>query len=294
MNPLLERLKRGDRIVADGAMGTMLFRKGLEPGECPESVNLTEPGILEEIARAYLDAGAEIIESNTFGASPAKLSEYGLDGSTEEINTVAVEAVRKVVGDRAYVSASCGPSAKILKPYGDTDPEELATGFERQVTAQVRAGADLICVETMTDLNEAILAVEAAKRVSPGIPVAATMTFDETPRGFFTIMGVSVEEAASGLERAGADMIGSNCGNGIETMVDIARIFRKHSTLPILIQSNAGQPEMIEGQLIYPETPEFFAEKSLELFELGISIVGGCCGTTPSHIREIRRAVDTR
>ncbi len=290
----MERLKRGDRIVADGAMGTMLFQRGLQPGECPESVNLNDPGILEEVARLYANAGAEIVQTNTFGASPAKLSEYGLSDRTEEINAVAVEAVRKGVGNRAYVSASCGPSSRILKPYGDTDPGELSTGFERQLTALIGAGVDLVCVETMTDLNEALIAVEAAKKVSPGTPVAATMTFDETPRGFFTIMGVGVGEAASGLERAGADVIGSNCGNGIERMIDIAREFRKHSPLPLLIQANAGQPDMIDNQLVYPETPEFFAEKSLELVDIGVSIIGGCCGTTPSHIREIRRLIDSR
>ncbi len=294
MLPLMERLKRGDRIVADGAMGTMLFQRGLQPGECPEFVNLNDPGILEEVARLYANAGAEIVQTNTFGASPAKLSEYGLSDRTEEINAVAVEAVRKGVGNRAYVSASCGPSSRILRPYGDTDPEELSTGFERQLTALIGAGVDLVCVETMTDLNEALIAVEAAKKVSPGTPVAATMTFDETPRGFFTIMGVGVGEAASGLERAGADVIGSNCGNGIERMIDIAREFRKHSPLPLLIQANAGQPDMIDNQLVYPETPEFFAEKSLELVDIGVSIIGGCCGTTPSHIREIRRLIDSR
>ncbi len=293
MEPFLERLKAGDVIVADGAMGTMLFQRGLKAGDCPESLNLSNSQILGDIARLYFNAGAEIIQTNTFGASPMKLLEYGLEDKTEEINANAVAAVKRVVGDRAYVSGSCGPSGRILKPYGDTEPEELTRGFERQLNALIKAGIDVVCVETMTDLREAILAVEAAKAVSPLTPVMATMTFDETPRGFFTIMGVSIEEALAGLQESGADVIGSNCGNGIEKMIEIASVFTSISPLPVIIQSNAGQPEMKNGQLFYTESPDFFAEKTKELIDGGVSIIGGCCGTTPEHIREIRKVIDS-
>jgi 5-methyltetrahydrofolate--homocysteine methyltransferase len=288
---MLERLKDGEILVADGAMGTMLFQKGLQPGHCPESLNLTKPETLAEIARLYLEAGADIIQTNTFGASPMKLSEYGLEQKTEEINSKAVSIVKKVVGGGAYVSGSCGPSGKILKPYGDTEPDFLYEGFERQMKALVKAGVDLLCIETMTDLMEATLAVKAAKAASPNIPVVATMTFDETPRGFFTIMGVNIEEAAAGLQDVGADIIGSNCGNGIENMIKIAHEFKKVSNLPIIIQSNAGRPETKDGQLIYLETPEFFAEKTQELVDAGVSIIGGCCGTTPEYIRAIKESL---
>lgn len=286
MKDLLERIKNGV-LVADGAMGTMLMACGLKPGDVPESFNLTQPEILEKIASLYLDAGAEIIQTNTFGASPLKLSFYSLDGKTEEINRNAVLAVRKVVGERAYISASCGPSGRLLKPYGDTEPEDVYSSFERQLKTLIHSGVDIICIETMTDLTEATLAIKAAKTVSPSTPVMATMTFDPTPRGFYTVMGINIEQASKGLETAGADIIGSNCGNGIENMIKIAIEFRQKSMLPLIIQSNAGLPVIKRNTTIYPETPEFMAEKAKELVSIGVSIIGGCCGTTPEHIRAL-------
>ena len=292
MRSLLERIRDGEILVADGAMGTMLMDHGLRPGEPPESFNLTRPQVLEEIARLYLEAGADIVQTNTFGASPLRLSSYSLEDKTEKVNANAVLAARKAVEDRAYICASCGPSGKLLKPYGDTEPEEIYSSFERQITALVTAGVDAISIETMTDLTEATLAIRAAKAISSSTPVVAAMTFDLTPRGFFTVMGTSIEQAARGLEEAGADIIGSNCGNGIENMVEIAKEFKEYSKLPIIIQSNAGIPKMQGDQPTWPETPEFMAEKAKELVSLGVSIIGGCCGTTPEHIRALRKTVD--
>ncbi len=294
MEPLLDRLKKGEVLVADGALGTLLMKKELQPGECPESLSLSQPEILKDIAMHYLQAGADIIQTNTFGASPMKLTEYGLEDMTEEINLRAVSLVREIVNNRAYVSGSCGPSGKILKPYGDTEPEALYNGFERQIRSLVSAAIDVVCIETMTDLREAVLAVQAAKAVSARMTVMATMTFDETTKGFYTIMGVSIAEAAAGLQEAGADIIGSNCGNGIENMVRIAREFKEVSSVPVIIQSNAGKPEMKDGQPYYSESPALFAEKAQELMAAGVSIIGGCCGTTGRHIRAIRDVVDSR
>jgi len=291
MERLTDRLERGEIIVGDGAWGTMLMARGLRPGECPEAVNLERPETLEEIASLYLDAGAEIITTNTFGASPLKLRSYALEERAEEINRAGVAALRRIVAGRAYVSASVGPTGELLKPFGDREPAELAEGFERQIRAQVEAGADLVCVETMTDLTEATLAVKAAKAVAPEIPVMATMTFEATPRGFFTIMGVALQQAAAALAEAGAAIVGSNCGNGIEKMVEIARHLRECTRLPVAIQANAGLPENRGGVTVYPETPEFMAAKARELIDLGVSIVGGCCGTTPEHIRAFRKLV---
>ena len=293
MRPLLVRIEAGEILVADGAMGTMLMQRGLEPGRCPESLNLTQPQILEEIAGLYLDAGADIIETNTFGASPLKLAQYGLEAKTDRINQSAVHAVRSVVGDRAYVAGCCGPSGRMLKPYGDTDAADVYGSYLEQVRSLIDAGVDLICVETMIDLAEAKLLVKAAKEVSPETPVTATMTFDATPKGFYTIMGVSVKDAASGLQDAGADVVGSNCGNGIEKMIEIARNFRECTDLPLIIQSNAGLPEMKGGVPVYGETPEFMADKARQLVSAGVSIIGGCCGTTPQHTSTIRKMVDS-
>ncbi len=286
MKDLLKRIKNGEILIADGAIGTMLMERGLAPGEPPESFNLEHPEVLEEIAALYLDSGADIIQTNTFGASPLRLSLYSLENKTEKINRNAVFAVRKAVSDKAYISASCGPSGKLLKPYGDTDPEDVYKSFHRQIKVLVSADVDILCIETMTDLTEASLAIKAAKEVSPSTPIMATMTFDPTPKGFYTVMGVNIEMAASELEKAGADIIGSNCGNGIESMVRIASEFKQKSNLPLIIQSNAGLPEIKGDTTIYSETPEFMAEKAKELVSIGVSIIGGCCGTTPEHIRK--------
>lgn len=293
MEDILKRIKAGEVLVADGAIGTMLIGKGFNSGECLESINLSQPEIIEDIARRYLKAGAEIIQTNTFGASPLKLSLYSLDDRIDEINRSAVRAVKQAVGDDACISGSCGPSGRILRPFGDADPDDVFRSFKMQMAALVKGGVDLVCIETMTDINEAILAVKAARSVSQSIPVMATMTFDSTPRGFHTIMGVSTETAAIELEKAGADIIGSNCGNGIEKMIEIARDFKKYTSLPLIIQSNAGLPEMKGDRLIYRETPEFMAEKARELVSAGVSIIGGCCGTTPEHIAAIRKMVDS-
>lgn len=291
MKPLLERIAAGEVLIADGAIGTWLLERGLAPGACPESFNLSHPEMLEEIARLYLQAGAEILQTNTFGGSPLKLARWGLDDQTETIAGAAVAAVRRAAGHRAYVSGSCGPCGRMLKPYGDTDPELIRASFERQLRALAAAGVDLFCVETMTDLAEAVLAVRAAKAIAPAIPVMATMTFDRTRRGFFTIMGNGIPAAAAALVEAGADVIGSNCGNGIDAMVEIAREFRRGTAQPLIIQSNAGLPEVVDGVAVYPETPEYMAERARELLAMGVSILGGCCGTTPAHIAAFKAMV---
>jgi len=294
MKNILERLRQGEVIVGDGALGTMLMQRGLKHGDPPESFNLEKPQVLEEIARLYLDAGAEIITTNTFGASPLRLRQFSLEKEMEAINRAAVASVRRAVGDKAYVSASVGPSARMIKPLGDTQPEEVYASFRNQIAALLAAGIDMICIETMTDVNEAILAIKAARSLDPKIPVMATMTFGKGRQGHVTLMGTSVRDAASALENAGADIVGSNCGNGMEEMVDVAKEFRQHARLPVAIQGNAGLPVAADAGLVYPETPDFVAAKAAEMLDLGVQIIGGCCGTRPDHIRAIRKIVDAR
>jgi 5-methyltetrahydrofolate--homocysteine methyltransferase len=291
MQPFLERVKSGPVLIGDGATGSFLMEHGLKPGECPESLNLSKPEILSDVASRYVEAGAEIVETNTFGGSALKLAAYGLGDRTGEINRRAVEAVREAVDGRAYVSGSCGPCGQMLEPYGEATPDEVRDSFRRQIDALAAAGIDLLCIETMIDLSEAKLAIEAARSISADLPVVATMTFDATQRGFFTIMGNDVASAAAGLVEAGADVVGSNCGNGIERMVEIARAFRACTESPLLIQPNAGMPEIVEGRTVYSETPEFMAEKAKAFLDLGVAVVGGCCGTTPDHVRALRRSL---
>ncbi len=292
MHPLLERIAAGEVIVCDGAMGTMI-QSGPGYEKCPEEINLSSPEILTGIARAFIEAGAEIVCTNTFGASPIKLAAAGLEARTEEINAVAVRAARAAAGDRALVAASCGPSGKLLIT-GEVTPQALEAGFTRQMTALVEAGTDLIIIETMTDLVEAMIAVRAARNLDPDLPVVATMTFDPTPQGFRTIMGVAVEDAGTQLRTAGADLVGSNCGYGMATMVEIAREFRRTTDAPLIIQPNAGLPVLGDDGVVYPETPASFAARVPDLLEAGVAIIGGCCGSTPDHIRAIRQAVDER
>ncbi len=291
MSALLERIRKGEILLSDGAMGTMLMEHGLESGKAPETINVHRPEILEEIAKRYIEAGADIVQTNTFGASPLKLARSNLADKTREINQAGVKAARKAAGNTVLVSASVGPSGCILKPYGDTEHEVVMDGFLEQITALTETGIDAICIETMTDIVEALLALDAAKKAAPAIPVMVTMTFEPTAKGFFTIMGTSIAHAAKELENHGADIIGSNCGNGMEQMIRIAREFCTHTKLPLIIQPNAGLPERKEGKIWYPESPQFFAAKVPELIESGVSIIGGCCGTTPEHIAAMRNVI---
>lgn len=284
MRTFRERLASDEILICDGAIGTRLIAAGVAVGECPELINVERPELLYEIAASYVEAGADLVSTNTFGASPLKLGQYGIRSRVEELNRAAVKVVAEAAAGRAHIAASVGPTAKILKPYGDTDPEEVGDGYVAQIGTLVDAGADLILIETMTDIHEAKLAVQAAREVCADIPVGATMTFDQTPRGFFTIMGVTVEQACKELVAAGADFVGSNCGNGSETMTEVARAFIAYSEVPVIIQSNAGLPEVRAGELFYPEGPEQLAAQGKIMLDLGVRIIGGCCGTTARHI----------
>jgi len=289
--PFLERLQSGPAILGDGAWGTMLFARGLPTGDAPERVCLERPELLTGIAGLYLEAGAEVVTTNTFGANPERLGLHGLTDSLEEICHEAVAAIRRAVGERAWVSGSIGPTGVLLVPFGRLDPAAASAGFARQAAALAAAGADLLCVETMTDLAEAELAVRAVREAAPGLPVVATMSFEATRRGFFTVMGATPAKAAVRLEVAGAHAVGANCGDG-DTMAGIAREFRAHCALPIAVRPNAGLPTLVDGALVHPESPEAMAARVPELLEAGVHLLGGCCGTTPVHIRAMRQALD--
>jgi len=291
-NDLKNRLAGGDILLSDGAMGTLLQAEGLGPGEAPEAWNLARPEILEKIAKAYIQAGSDLVHTNSFGASPLKLAAHGLADQCEEINQAAASiAVRAVVG-RGLVSGSIGPCGKLLAPYGEADPAEVREGFGIQARALVAGGVDMLTVETMTDLAEAVLAVQAAREAVGEGTVLVSMTFDPTPRGWFTIMGNDIPTVARELADAGADVIGSNCGQGTEGMLSVAGELAKATDLPLLIQANAGLPILKDGKVHYPETPAEMAAVLPELLAAGVKIVGGCCGTTPAHIVALRKVLE--
>jgi 5-methyltetrahydrofolate--homocysteine methyltransferase len=293
LESILKNISNGKILVADGAMGSMLMQKGLLAGECPELLNIERPEIVKEVAELYFESGADIIQTNTFGGTPLKLSDYALEDKCTDINKAAVQIVKSVTDGNVYISGSCGPTGKMLEPFGEMSEDEAYINFELQTAALIDAGVDILCIETMIDINESLIAVKAARSNSQSIPIAATVTFNKTPAGFVTIMGNNIEKVAKSLIDCGADIIGSNCGNGIDNMVEIAKEFRKFSDHPLLIQANAGTPSIVDGKPTYPETPEYFVQRVDALVEAGVSIIGGCCGTTPEHIQQIKNAVKT-
>ena len=294
MKSLLEALRRGRPLVSDGAWGTFLYQRGLQPGECPELWNVTRRADVAAIAESYVAAGADMILTNSFGGSPHKLAAYGLADRAGELNQAAAAISRAAAGVDHFVLGSMGPTGVMLM-MGEVDEETLAEGFATQAAALKKGGVDGLCLETFSALDEACLAIRAAKAVT-GLEIACTFTFEKTPAGEFrTMMGVSPEEMVEGVKEAGADIIGTNCGNGFEQMIEIVREIRRvDAATPVLVHANAGKPLYVDGKTVFPETPEMMAAHLDELLAAGASIVGGCCGTGPGHIRALAEKIRGR
>ena len=289
MNKLSDLLK--NRILlSDGAWGTYLQKKGLRPGECPELWNVTHRQEVLDIALSYIEAGSDMIETNSFGGSMYKLEKYGLAGRVKELNKAAAEISREAAGPDKLVLGSVGPTGKMIIT-GEVTPEALYEAFREQVKALEEGGADAIVVETMTDLDEAVEAVKAA-RENNRLEVICTMTFDRLITGEYrTMMGISPSDMVQPLLKAGATILGTNCGNGMAGMIPVVEEIRKcDPVVPILVHANAGIPLYRDGKTIFPEDPEEMASFALQLIKAGANIIGGCCGTTPEHIRKIRIA----
>jgi 5-methyltetrahydrofolate--homocysteine methyltransferase len=284
MERLLQRLGGSGPVVTDGAWGTQLQALGLGFGDSPERWNITEPDRVATVARGYVEAGSRAILTNTFGGSRVALASHGLTERAREINRLGVEISKQAAGDRALVFASMGPSGKLLMT-GDITEEELCAAFEEQAQAFAEAGADGIVVETMTDLEEARIAVVAAART--GLPVVACMTFGSGKGKDRTMMGVTPEQAASGLLEAGASMVGANCGTGAADYEPVCRRLREASGRPVWLKPNAGLPEMVDGTAVYHTPPEVFAEEAARLVAAGAVFIGGCCGSSPDLIRAL-------
>ena len=293
MHETIERLTAGGPVVTDGAWGTQLQQRGLPVGACPDAWNLDQPERVEEVARAYVEAGSQVVLTNTFGANRFVLARHELEEKVTQINRAGVEISRKAADGRAKVFASIGPSGVMLM-MGEVSQDELKAAFAVQAQAMAEAGADAIVVETMADPAEAKLAVAAARKT--GLPVVACMTFDSGPKMDRTMMGTTPEQAVEELLAAGADCVGSNCGQGIEGFVEICRRLRAATAAarqkkggPVWIKPNAGLPELVDGKTLYRQTPEEFAEYVPQLVEAGAGFIGGCCGTAPEFIRAIRK-----
>jgi 5-methyltetrahydrofolate--homocysteine methyltransferase len=293
MGILLERLAEKRVLVSDGAWGTMLQRAGLPVGHCPEEWNESHPEAVRGIAAAYATAGSDLVLTNTFGGSGPKLAKMGQEGRVAELNARGVRlSLEGAPG--AVVAASIGPTGEFLEPYGDLEEEEMEAVFREQIAACLEGGARAVCIETMSAVEEAACAVRAAKGLDASVDVSATLTFDVVPDGYRTMMGVSPARAVAALTEAGADILGSNCGNGMEQMIPLVRAFRAETEAPLLVHANAGVPELVGGETVFRQTAEAMAAHIDALLDAGADLVGGCCGTTPDHIAAMRAAVDTR
>ena len=286
MSSLLKALESGKVLVSDGAWGTFLQQRGLQPGECPELWNITRKADVLAIASSYIDAGADMILTNSFGGSPYKLAHYGLEGRTAELNEAAAMISRQAAGDDHFVLGSVGPTGAILM-MGQISEDEMYEGFRVQSEALKKGGADAICVETMSAVDEASIAIRAAG--STGLEVVCTFTFEKTVNGDFrTMMGVTPQEMVTAVKEAGASIIGTNCGNGFDQMIEIVKEIRSaEKSIPVLVHANAGKPEYRDGLTVFPEGPQHMAVRVKELIQSGANIIGGCCGTTPAHIQAL-------
>jgi methionine synthase I (cobalamin-dependent) len=276
-------------ILSDGAWGTELQKLGLAIGDCPDALTVTHPAWVAQVARSYVEAGSRVILTNSFGANRIALERYGLAERAAEINRTAVGISKDAAQGKAQVFASMGPSGRLLM-MGDVGVEELEAAFAEQAAAMAGAGADAIVLETMTDLDEALIALRAAKRT--GLPVLASMVYDSGEAGTHTMMGVHAAEAARILAEAGADVIGANCGAGIESFETVTRILRAATSLPLWIKPNAGLPQLIDGKAVYAMSPDEFASYVPALLAAGAAFIGGCCGTTPEHVGAVRKMLD--
>ena len=288
---VLDKLRSGEVLVSDGATGTFLQQNGLEPGGDPEEFNMSHPEVVRRMAKEYFDAGSDIVLTNSFGGTVFRQSHYGYGNKVREFNTLAAQHARSQAPNDRFVFCSVGPTGEFLEPLGTVKESEMYQAFKTQVTALEEGGADGVVIETMTAMEEAELAIRATKE-NTSLVIAATMTFDKGPKGYFTMMGITPEKAAQGLSEAGADIVGTNCGNGIDNMLEITQRMRQSTNKPLLVHSNAGIPGMEKGEIIYPESPEFMAERFMKLKDVGANIIGGCCGTSPDHIKALCKALN--
>ncbi len=274
--------------IFDGAMGTMLQAGGLEPGGCPELMNIDHPEVVENIHKAYIEAGATIIETNTFGASSLKLDHYGLEDHVAELNIAAVNIAKKAAGTHAKVAGSMGPTGRFISPLGDLDFEDAYHCFWEQASALARAGVDYFIIETCIDIQEMRAALLAAKEAAPQIPVICQLTYSEDGR---TVTGTDPQSAAIILSHMGADIIGVNCSLGPEQLVPIVKTLAENCDCPISVQPNAGMPQLVDGVTHFPMGPEDFGGWAPRLLAAGATYIGGCCGTTPAHIKAVATAL---
>ena len=274
-------------LLLDGAMGTMLQKYGLRSGECSEGWNISHPQVVQKIHQEYIKAGADVILTNTFGANRIKLSSFDRENNILKINEIAVNIAKRAINKeinskkRIFIAGSVGPTGKILEPYGDLKVSEAYKNYKEQAVILEKAGIDLIILETFYDLEEIRAALKAVKE-NTDLMVIASMTFDKNLK---TIYGVDPERAVIVLENEGADGVGANCGTGPEVLYKVLKIMKKVSKIYLMVEPNAGMPELVKDKVVYPTSPEVMADYTEKFVKLGLNLIGGCCGTTPLHIK---------
>jgi len=295
---LKERIKKGP-LILDGAMGTQLIARGIQVGACNEYLNIDSANIISDIHNAYLLAGSEAIITNTFGANKYTLNRHGFAEDAARINKAGAELARQVAGEEKYVLGDIGPSGDFLEPLGALKPEELKNTFTAQAEALLEGGVDGLIIETMTALDETVIAIEAAKSIAGDRPVLVSMSFDKAGDSFKTMMGVSIEAAVSRIVPLNVDAMGFNCGTlSLDQYVALSEEFvlavrALSDDVAICAEPNAGKPELIDDKAVYKVSPEDFAAAAEKIHSAGVSIIGGCCGTGPAHIEAVAKQIKT-
>ena len=288
MKKLNELIASDEIVILDGAWGTELNLLGLISGTCPELWNIEKPELVEKIAKSYVDAGAKIILTNTFGGTSIKLKKFGLENKVRELNKAGVQISKRAVGINAFVFASVGPTGEFLEPIGDFSVSKMTEIFAEQIEAMIEGGADAILIETMSDLEEVKCAISATKSIDKNIPIAVSFTFEKGLNGFATMMGVTPRIACEQLNDL-VNIIGANCGNGPDSMIELVREISVYTKLPIWSRANAGLPILVDGKTVFPASAAEMKTAVPKLIAAGARFIGGCCGTTPEHIQAMSR-----
>jgi 5-methyltetrahydrofolate--homocysteine methyltransferase len=287
---ILDHLAAGETLVFDGATGTYLQQHGLEPGASPELMNDTHPEIITQMAADYFAVGSDMVLTNTFGCNKFVMTRHKAGDRVREINIKAAQNARAATPPGKFVVGSVGPVGQLMEPSGELSEDEVYDALAEQISALEEGGVDAVMIETQLALEEATVGIRAAKE-NTNLIVMSTMTFDKGPRGYFTLTGVTPEAAVKGLHEAGAEIVGTNCGSGIDRMVEIATRMRAVTDKYLVVQSNAGIPTLVKGETCFPDTPETMAAGYRKLADLPVNVLGGCCGTTPAHIKALVETV---
>jgi 5-methyltetrahydrofolate--homocysteine methyltransferase len=291
MSPTIFDLINERVVLLDGGMGTELIKRGFPQGACPESWNEEKPEVVKEIHKSYFDAGSDVVLTNTFGGSRIKLASHGLDEKCFDLNLAAATIANEVKPEGKFVAGSMGPTGKFLKPQGEFSEEEFEEAYEEQAKGLSDGKVDFLLIETQYDLKEAVCAVRGAKKVTD-VPIFVTLTFNLTPRGYFTLMGNSVEQCTEELEDQEVPVIGTNCTLNSADMLGLIKLFREKTELPLIAQANAGKPDLSEeGEVTYSQALEDYISYIPKMIENGANLVGGCCGTDPDYIKRMAEVV---